>query len=238
LVILQIWYDPFSTLVFIVSWVFCWFNLSSGIKFELKVATLLVCYLLLKGRNRFCLISFWALKFSFVFIIFYVKMGTGFSILISKRNPSLVTTFGLLSCGYLMSSYQEVESSSVSSISLFMYLGFSWFIAQKTWLCPLQVRSVVLHTLNRARFTVAVESFLKTGKLCHFASMHLSVLLELWFPTPFEVCHIQTSQIELSIYLQGGFPHCRKVISKKRYSLFHGWMIGQWCLVCVIKHSI
>jgi hypothetical protein len=75
-------------------------------------------------------------------------MGTGFSILISKRNPSLVTTFGLLSCGYLMSSYQEV-------------------------------RSVVLHTLNRARFTVAVESFLKTGKLCHFASMHLSVLLEL-----------------------------------------------------------
>jgi hypothetical protein len=52
-------------------------------------------------------------------------MGTGFSILISKRNPSLVTTFGLLSCGYLMSSYQEVESSSVSSISLFMYLGFS-----------------------------------------------------------------------------------------------------------------
>ncbi|KAJ0233255.1 hypothetical protein HA466_0284640 [Hirschfeldia incana] len=61
-------------------------------------------------------------------------MGTGFSILISKRNPSLITTFGLLSCGYLLSSYQEV-------------------------------RSVVLHTLNRARFTVAVESFLKTGRV-------------------------------------------------------------------------
>ncbi|KAL0682508.1 hypothetical protein Bca4012_049355 [Brassica carinata] len=61
-------------------------------------------------------------------------MGTGFSILISKRNPSLVTTFGLLSCGYLLSSYQEV-------------------------------RSVVLHTLNRARFTVAVESFIKTGRV-------------------------------------------------------------------------
>ncbi|KAL1200825.1 Protein root UVB sensitive 6 [Cardamine amara subsp. amara] len=61
-------------------------------------------------------------------------MGTGFSIMISKRNPSLVTTFGLLSCGYLMSSFQEV-------------------------------RSVVLHTLNRARFTVAVESFLKTGRV-------------------------------------------------------------------------
>ncbi|EXB80409.1 hypothetical protein L484_010979 [Morus notabilis] len=59
-------------------------------------------------------------------------LGTGMSILISKRNPSLVTTFALLSCGYVLSSYQEVKS-------------------------------VVLHTLNRARFTVAVDSFLKTG---------------------------------------------------------------------------
>ncbi|KAJ6427809.1 hypothetical protein OIU84_023249 [Salix udensis] len=59
-------------------------------------------------------------------------MGTGLSIMISKRNPSLVTTFALLSCGYVFSSYQEVKS-------------------------------VVLHTLNRARFSVAVESFLKTG---------------------------------------------------------------------------
>ncbi|KAJ4846916.1 Protein root UVB sensitive 6 [Turnera subulata] len=61
-------------------------------------------------------------------------LGTGLSIMISKRNPSLVTTFGLLSCGYLFSSYQEV-------------------------------RSVVMHTLNRARFSVAVESFLKTGRV-------------------------------------------------------------------------
>ncbi|EPS66086.1 hypothetical protein M569_08690, partial [Genlisea aurea] len=61
-------------------------------------------------------------------------LGTGLSIMISKRNPSLFTTFALLSCGYVMSSYQEV-------------------------------RSVVLHTLNRARFTVAVESFLKTGRV-------------------------------------------------------------------------
>nr|GMD45552.1 protein root UVB sensitive 6 [Ipomoea batatas] len=59
-------------------------------------------------------------------------LGTGMSIMISKRNPSLVTTFSLLSFGYLFSSYQEVKS-------------------------------VVLCTLNRARFTVAVESFLKTG---------------------------------------------------------------------------
>ncbi|KAL1564881.1 Protein root UVB sensitive 6 [Salvia divinorum] len=59
-------------------------------------------------------------------------LGTGLSIMISKRNPSLFTTFGLLSCGYILSSYKEVKS-------------------------------VVLHTLNRARFTVAAESFLKMG---------------------------------------------------------------------------
>ncbi|KAK1370557.1 protein root UVB sensitive 6 [Heracleum sosnowskyi] len=61
-------------------------------------------------------------------------LGTGFSIMVAKRNPSLVTTFALLSCGYVFSSYQEVKS-------------------------------VVLHTLNRARFTVAVDSFLKTGRV-------------------------------------------------------------------------
>ncbi|CAN1330819.1 Protein root UVB sensitive 6 [Linum perenne] len=61
-------------------------------------------------------------------------LGTGLSIMLTRRNPSLVTTFSLLSCGYLLSSYQEV-------------------------------RSVVLHTLNRARFSVAVESFLKTGRV-------------------------------------------------------------------------
>ncbi|KAH7520570.1 protein root UVB sensitive 6 [Ziziphus jujuba] len=61
-------------------------------------------------------------------------LGTGMSILLSKRNPSLVATFALLSCGYVFSSYQEVKS-------------------------------VVLHTLNRARFNVAVESFLKTGRV-------------------------------------------------------------------------
>lgn len=54
--------------------------------------------------------------------------------MISKRNPSLVATFALLSCGYVLSSYQEVKS-------------------------------VVLHTLNRARFTVAVESFINTGRV-------------------------------------------------------------------------
>ncbi|KAG9130335.1 hypothetical protein Leryth_004259 [Lithospermum erythrorhizon] len=61
-------------------------------------------------------------------------LGTGLSIIMSKRNPSLVSTFSLLSCGYLLSSYQEVKS-------------------------------LVLHTLNRARFTVTVESFLRTGRV-------------------------------------------------------------------------
>ncbi|KAL3729222.1 hypothetical protein ACJRO7_026339 [Eucalyptus globulus] len=61
-------------------------------------------------------------------------LGTGLSIMISKRNPPLVRTFALLSCGYIFSSYQEVKS-------------------------------VVLHTLNRARFSVAVDSFLKTGQV-------------------------------------------------------------------------
>ncbi|KAG4929121.1 hypothetical protein AAZX31_17G002000 [Glycine max] len=61
-------------------------------------------------------------------------LGTGLSILIAKRNPSLVTTFSLLSCGYILSSYREVKS-------------------------------VVLHTLNCGRFSVAVESFLRTGQV-------------------------------------------------------------------------
>ncbi|XP_061357269.1 protein root UVB sensitive 6 [Gastrolobium bilobum] len=61
-------------------------------------------------------------------------LGTGLSIMIAKKNPSLVTTFSLFSCGYILSSYKEVKS-------------------------------VVLHTLNCARFSVAVESFLKTGRV-------------------------------------------------------------------------
>ncbi|GAB4847434.1 Protein root UVB sensitive 6 [Ancistrocladus abbreviatus] len=61
-------------------------------------------------------------------------LGTGLSIMVSKRNPSMLSTFAFLSCGYVLSSYREV-------------------------------RSLVLHTLNRARFSVAVESFLKTGQV-------------------------------------------------------------------------
>uniref|UniRef100_A0A2C9V5A7 Protein root UVB sensitive 6 n=4 Tax=Manihot esculenta TaxID=3983 RepID=A0A2C9V5A7_MANES len=61
-------------------------------------------------------------------------LGTGLSIMITKRNPSMVASFALLSCAYVFSSFQEVKS-------------------------------VVLHTLNRARFSVAVDSFLKTGRV-------------------------------------------------------------------------
>ncbi|KAK4270910.1 hypothetical protein QN277_019675 [Acacia crassicarpa] len=61
-------------------------------------------------------------------------IGTGLGILMSKKNPSLVSSFAFLSCGYVLSSYREVKS-------------------------------VVLRTLNRARFSVAVESFLRTGRV-------------------------------------------------------------------------
>ncbi|KAJ8767790.1 hypothetical protein K2173_020730 [Erythroxylum novogranatense] len=61
-------------------------------------------------------------------------LGTGLSIMLAKRNPSLVATFAFLSSGYIFSSFQEVKS-------------------------------VVLHTLNRARFSVAVDAFLKTGRV-------------------------------------------------------------------------
>lgn len=106
----------------------------------------------------FLLFIFFFFSFKKLLYKSYVQMGTGFSILISKRNPSLVTTFGLLSCGYLLSSYQEVQCSFKYSIPVCL------FFLLLTWLVPFQVRSVVLHTLNRARFTVAVESFIKTGK--------------------------------------------------------------------------
>ena len=37
-----------------------------------------------------------------------LQMGTGLGIFISKRNPSLVATFCVLSCGYMVSSFNEV----------------------------------------------------------------------------------------------------------------------------------
>ncbi|KAI5070350.1 hypothetical protein GOP47_0014693 [Adiantum capillus-veneris] len=60
-------------------------------------------------------------------------LGTGLGIFISKKNPSLMVTFAVLSCGYLCCSYNEIKS-------------------------------VCLSTLNRARFEVAVQFFLETGR--------------------------------------------------------------------------
>lgn len=93
-----------------------------------------------------------------------MKLGTGLSIMISKRNPSLVTTFGLLSCGYIFSSYQEVNWFVFFHFLFLLIMEFLLVIL--LYICNIfQVRSVVLHTLNRARFNVAVETFLKTGAL-------------------------------------------------------------------------
>ncbi|XP_057529614.1 protein root UVB sensitive 6-like isoform X2 [Amaranthus tricolor] len=94
-------------------------------------------------------------------------LGTGLSIVLSKNKPSLVTTFAFLSCGYVLSSYQEV-------------------------------RSVVLHTLNRARFTVAVESFLKTGRV---PSLKEGNLKESIFAFPW----IQDSSVQLGCRFRDAF---------------------------------
>lgn len=95
---------------------------------------------------------------------FCLKLGTGLSIMISKRNPSLVTTFSLLSCGYIFSSYREVRLCTTFFV-IFVWivcLFLSSYYANSFWI--FQVRSVVLDTLNRARFSVAVDTFLKTGQ--------------------------------------------------------------------------
>ena len=41
------------------------------------------------------------------------QFGAGLGIFISKRNPSLVATFAVLSCGYLCCSYQEVKERTL-----------------------------------------------------------------------------------------------------------------------------
>lgn len=61
-------------------------------------------------------------------------LGTGLSVMMARRNPSLITTFSILSCGYVFSSYQEVKS-------------------------------IVMRTLNRARLAVAIDTYLKTGRV-------------------------------------------------------------------------
>ena len=108
----------------------------------------------------FSFFSFSIYNVSFLCCLF-VKLGTGLSILISKSNPSLVTSFAFLSCGYLLSSYHEVCFNSLSLLLWKIFLIN--FHVTKLMSFYYQVRSVVLNTLNRARFTVAVDSFIKTG---------------------------------------------------------------------------
>uniref|UniRef100_A0A804N9R6 Protein root UVB sensitive 6 n=1 Tax=Zea mays TaxID=4577 RepID=A0A804N9R6_MAIZE len=54
------------------------------------------------------------------------------------------------------------KGESVGNIADLLGTGLSIFISKRN---PSLVRSVVLNTLNRARFTVAVDSFIKTGHI-------------------------------------------------------------------------
>lgn len=93
--------------------------------------------------------------------------------MMAKRNPSLVTTFALLSCGYLLSSYHEVGYHDVIAFVFPVYTRNFFHVVERSVLfffpepvvlfCFGQVKSVVLRTLNRARLAVAIDSFLKTG---------------------------------------------------------------------------
>ena len=60
--------------------------------------------------------------------------------------------------------YSRAATNTIYSlhISVNLFLTDFFIFINCPYLC-LQVKSVVLHTLNRARFTVAVDSFLKTG---------------------------------------------------------------------------
>ncbi|KAF5953455.1 hypothetical protein HYC85_006311 [Camellia sinensis] len=96
--------------------------------------------------------------------------------MMAKRNPSLVTTFAFLPCGYVCSSYQEVvccilvliffplytfvpygTKCVIFTYQVFYFFAFVFVFAQ--------VKSVVLRTLNRARLNVSIDSFLKTGRV-------------------------------------------------------------------------
>ncbi|CAH8321490.1 unnamed protein product [Eruca vesicaria subsp. sativa] len=97
-------------------------------------------------------------------------MGTGFSILISKRNPSLVTTFGLLSCGYLLSSYQEVGfphySKVISKKRYLLFHGKELFeskLPDERWSTNIDVPStaVLCVQLNTLHYAVSQLSKLE-----------------------------------------------------------------------------
>lgn len=44
-------------------------------------------------------------------------LGTGLGIFISKRSPSLVATFCVLSCGYMISSFNEIKSVRLATLN-------------------------------------------------------------------------------------------------------------------------
>nr|PNR53115.1 hypothetical protein PHYPA_009490 [Physcomitrium patens] len=44
-------------------------------------------------------------------------MGTGLGIFISKKSPSLVATFCVLSCGYMISSFNEIKSVRLATLN-------------------------------------------------------------------------------------------------------------------------
>lgn len=59
--------------------------------------------------------------------------------------------------------YQSLSPAKSSSLPLLLYVLYHRILIEPVVF--FQVKSVVLHTLNRARFTVAAESFLKTGMM-------------------------------------------------------------------------
>lgn len=80
----------------------------------------ILCFLNCSG---FFLFQFRFIRFLLFACFLLVKLGTGMSILISKSNPSLVTSFAFLSCGYLLSSYHEVHFQ-LPSVYCFCVLFF------------------------------------------------------------------------------------------------------------------
>lgn len=124
-------------------------------------------------------------------------LGTGLSIFMAKRDPSLVTTFAVLSCGYLLSSYQEVKS-------------------------------VVLHTLNRARFTVAVESFLKTGRV---PTLHEGNVMETIFNFPWSKDRpiVLGSRFKDAFQDANSYFAVESVFEKERYVVTYNPIKGNIC---------
>eukprot|EP00252_Welwitschia_mirabilis_P004219 TRINITY_DN14477_c0_g1_i1.p1 TRINITY_DN14477_c0_g1~~TRINITY_DN14477_c0_g1_i1.p1 ORF type:complete len:487 (-),score=87.04 TRINITY_DN14477_c0_g1_i1:368-1828(-) len=114
-------------------------------------------------------------------------LGTGLSIFLSKRNPSLVTTFAVLSFGYVFCSYREVKS-------------------------------VVLNSLNRSRFDIAVESFLKTGQVPLLQEGNSK---EIIFPVPWHKKReiVLGARVNEAFEDLNNFVSVRQLFEKERYMI-------------------